>query len=54
MIEHSLKFVPGGQIDNDNIGSDSGLPPNRRQAIMWTNVDPVHCRIYAAPRWDEF
>ena len=29
------------------IGSDNGLAPSRRQAIIWTNVDPVH-RIYAA------
>ena len=24
------------------------LAPNRRQAIIWTNADPVHWRIYAA------
>ena len=30
-----------------SISSDDGLPPNRRQAITWTNVDPVHRRIYA-------
>ena len=22
--------------------------PNRRQAIIWTNADPVHWRLYAA------
>ena len=22
--------------------------PNRRQAIIWTNIDPIHWRIYAA------
>ena len=25
---------------------DNGLAPNRRQAIIWTNTDPIHCRIY--------
>ena len=29
LIEISLKCVP--------IGSDNGLPPNRQQAIIWTN-----------------
>ena len=28
-------------------------PPNRRQAITWTNDDPVHWRIYAALGRDE-
>ena len=27
--------------------------PNRRQAIIWTNADPIHCRIYAALGGDE-
>ena len=31
-----------------NNGLDNGLAPNRRQAIIWTNVDPIHWRIYAA------
>ena len=31
-----------------SIGSDNGLAQNRRQAIIWTNVDTVHRRIYAA------
>ena len=30
------------------IGSGNGFAPNRRQAIAWTNADPVHRRIYAA------
>ena len=41
-----LKFVPRGPIDN--IGFDNGLAPNRRQAINWTNTNPIHWRIYAA------
>ena len=31
-----------------NTGSDNGLALNRRQAIILTNADPVHWRIYAA------
>ena len=32
---------------------DNGLAPNRRQAIIWSNADPIHWRIYAAlgGRW---
>ena len=33
--------------------SGNGLAPNRRQAINWTNADPVHWRIYAALGRDE-
>ena len=33
--EISLKYVPYGPIDN--IVSDNGLAPNRRQAIIWSN-----------------
>ena len=29
-------------------GLDNGLVPNRRQAIIWTNADPIQWRIYAA------
>ena len=32
------------------IGLDNGLAPNRRWAIIWTNADPIHWRIYAALR----
>ena len=31
-----------------SIGAGNGLTPNRRQAITWTNTDPVHLPIYAA------
>ena len=34
------KFVPMGPIDK-SIGLDHGLAPNRRQAIIWTNADPI-------------
>ena len=36
-----------------SIGLDNGLAPNRRQAIIWTNADPVHLRIHAAQGRDE-
>ena len=36
-IKISLKFVPKGPINNSSIGSDNGLAPSRRQAIIWTN-----------------
>ena len=35
------------------IGLDNGLAPNRRQAIIWTNAQPIHGRIYAALGGDE-
>ena len=31
-----------------SIGSDNGMAPNRRQAIIWDNAVPIHWRIYAA------
>ena len=50
----SLKFVPKGPIDNNPaLVLDNGLAPNRRQAIIWTNADSIHWRIYAALGWDE-
>ena len=30
------------------IGLDNGLAPNRRHAIIWTNVEPICRRINAA------
>ena len=33
----SLKFVPKGPVNNIPVGSDNGLTPARRQAIIWTN-----------------
>ena len=44
-IQSSLKFVPRSPIDNKPAFSGNGLAPNRRQAITWTNDDPVHWRI---------
>ena len=45
-IRFSLKFVPRSPIDNK-----PALV--RRQAITWTNADPVRWRIYAALGGDE-
>ena len=36
-----------------SIDLDNGLAPNRRQAIIWTNADPIQWRIYAALGGDE-
>ena len=50
ILEFRLNFtdiVPRGPIDNEC------LVPNRRQAIFWTNSDPVHRRIYASLGGDE-
>ena len=41
------------QLTTPSIGLDNGLVPNRREAIMWTNTDPIHWRIYAALGGDE-
>ena len=51
----SLKFAPKSPIDNDplSIGLDNGLTLNRQQAIIWTNADPIHWRIYASLGGDE-
>ena len=40
-------IVPKGPIDNNP------ALPNRQQAIIWTNADPIHWCIYAAPGGDE-
>ena len=38
-----MKFVPTGPNDNN-----PALVPNSRQAIVWTNADPIHLRINVA------
>ena len=49
LIKISLKFVPKDSMDNEvSIGSGNDLAPNRRQAITWTNGDPVH---FVKPNW---
>ena len=54
MLKISLKFVLSeANRQHPSIGLDNGLAPNRRQAINWTNADPIHWRIYAALGGDE-
>ena len=36
-----------------SIVSDNGLAPSKGQAIIWTNADPFHWRIYAALGGDQ-
>ena len=36
------------QLTKISIGLVNGFVPNKRQAIIWTNADPIHWRIYAA------
>ena len=38
----------------ESINSDDGLAPNRRQAIMWNNVDMLYWRTYASHELNEF
>ena len=53
LIKISLRFVPKGPIDNNPaFGLDNGLAPTRRQAIIWTNVEPIYWHINAA-RWGD-
>ena len=41
-------------MDNKpSTGSDNGLVPIRRQAIIWTNAHPIHWQLYAALRGDD-
>ena len=48
LIRISLKFVPKGQIHNKSaLVHVMAWMRNRRQAITWTNADPVHWRISA-------
>ena len=43
------RFFPQGSInDNPAFGSDNGLAPNRRQAIICTNDALVYWRTYAS------
>ena len=40
LFKISLMFVPKDSIDSiPTFGSDNGLAPARRQAIIWTNGD---------------
>ena len=39
-------------LQYSSIGSGNDLAPNRRQAIIWFNADPILWRIYAAQGGD--
>ena len=43
----------GSNWQSCGIGLDNGLAPNRWQAIILTNADPINWRIYATPGGDE-
>ena len=43
----------GFTLQHASNGSDNGLAPNRRQAIIWTNDLPVYWRIYALSGFSE-
>ena len=47
LIKISLSFVPKGPIYNNP------ALPVWHHAIIWTDVDPIHRRIYAALGGDE-
>ena len=59
LIKISLKFVPKAPIDSIfalvkiMAWRWIGLALNRRQAIIWTNADPLHWRTYVALGGDE-
>ena len=57
MFEFDKDFTEvGSWVSNyqySSIGLNNGLSPNRRQAIIWTNADPIHWRIYVALGGDE-
>ena len=36
------------QFTKNSTGLNNGLAPNRRQAIIWTNADPIDWRMYVA------
>ena len=52
-IKISLKFVPRSlNWQYPSIGLYNGLAPKRRQAIIWTNADTIHWRIYETLGWN--
>ena len=56
-LYHYQKFTDvcseGPNRQKASIGLDNGLTPNRRQAIIWTDADYSHWRIYVALGGDE-
>ena len=52
-IQISVKFVPNSPVNN-KAALVQVMALSMRQAIIWTNDDPVHWCIYVALRGDEF
>ena len=44
----SFAFWLSGQLTKPSKSLNNGLAPKRRQAIIWSNADPIHWRKYAA------
>ena len=53
LIKITLKFVPGGPINNIPVLFQVMAWWQIGQAIMWTNADPIHWHIYVALGGDE-
>ena len=57
IFEFKIKFHWNMFLESNwqyvGIGSDNGLAPSRRQAIIWTNAHPINWRIYTALGGDE-
>ena len=53
LIKFPPSFVTEGPMTITQRCLDNGLVPNRRLAIIWTDADPIHWRIYAALGGDE-
>ena len=43
----------GSNYPYSSIGSDNGLAPTRREAIIWSNICMLYRRIYASRRFNE-
>ena len=53
LIKISLEFVPKGPIDNNPVFVQLMAWRIGDKAIIWTNADPIHWRIYVALGGDE-
>ena len=52
-LKFHWRLSQGSNWQSSSIGLDNGLSPIRRQAIIWTNADPINWRIYATLGGDE-
>ena len=52
-LKKSPNFVPMGRIDKRS-SLVQAMAPKRRQAITWTNDDPIQWPIYTSPGLNEF